>query len=70
MFVGVAVVEVAYAVNHPHAYGPALVIACGAGAGLLLAAAMVLTCMSPYERAVVSARPVEDFRPPDDEIPF
>jgi hypothetical protein len=68
VFVGVAAVEVAYVLNHPHAYGPALVIACGAGGGLLVAAAMVLACMALFERAVVPVQAVEDFR--DEEIQF
>src|SRR5690242_13456380 len=37
IFVGVAVTEINYANNHPHAFGPAHVIAWAAGAGALLA---------------------------------
>jgi hypothetical protein len=42
MFVGVAVHEIAYASNHPYQYGPAHVIAWGAGAGALLSACVSL----------------------------
>jgi hypothetical protein len=42
MFVGVAVHEIAYASNHPYQYGPAHVIAWGAGAGALLSASVSL----------------------------
>jgi hypothetical protein len=36
VFVGVALHEIAYASDHPYQYGPAHVIAWGAGAGALL----------------------------------
>lgn len=42
IFVGVGVNELQYASNHPYAYGPAKVIAWGAGAGALLSAAVAL----------------------------
>ena len=41
-FVGVAVHEVNYVGSHPHRYGPALVIAWGAGAGAVLSIAVAL----------------------------
>ena len=40
VFAGVGVHELSYASDHPHAYGPAKVIAWGAGAGALLALAV------------------------------
>jgi Mn2+/Fe2+ NRAMP family transporter len=40
--IGVAVHELQYAGDHPYAYGPAKVIAWGAGAGALLALAVAL----------------------------
>jgi len=40
VFAGVRVDELNYASNHPYAYGPAKVIAWGAGAGALLSAAV------------------------------
>jgi hypothetical protein len=40
VFAGVGVHELSYASDHPHAYGPAKVIAWGAGAGALLAFAV------------------------------
>jgi hypothetical protein len=42
VFVGVAVHEINYASNHPYQYGPAHVIAWGAGAGALLSACVSL----------------------------
>jgi hypothetical protein len=36
VFAGVGVHELSYASDRPHAYGPAKVTACGAGAGALL----------------------------------
>lgn len=42
VFVGVAIHELSYASGHPYAYGPAKVIAWGAGAGALLALAVAL----------------------------
>lgn len=42
VFAGVALHEINYASNHPFAFGPAHVIAWGAGAGALLAAAVVV----------------------------
>jgi hypothetical protein len=42
VFVGVGVHEVQYASAHPYAYGPAKVIAWGAGAGALLSVAVAL----------------------------
>lgn len=41
-FAGVAVHELTYASGHPHAYGPAKVIATAAGAGALLSIAVAL----------------------------
>jgi len=40
VFVGVAVHELSYASDHPHAYGPAKVIATAAGAGAALSVAV------------------------------
>lgn len=37
VFAGVGIHELSYASDHPYAYGPAKVIAWGAGAGALLA---------------------------------
>jgi hypothetical protein len=42
VFVGVALHELDYAGSHPHAYGPAKVIAWGAGGGAVLAVAVLL----------------------------
>lgn len=42
LFAGVAIHELSYAADHPHAYGPAKVIATGAGAGVLVAVAVAL----------------------------
>jgi hypothetical protein len=42
VFVGVALHEIAYASDHPYQYGPAHVIAWGAGAGALLSASLCL----------------------------
>jgi hypothetical protein len=42
IFAGVGVHELNYASNHPYAYGPAKVIAWGAGAGLILSVAVAL----------------------------
>ena len=42
VFVGVAIHELSYASGHPYAYGPAKVIAWGAGAGALLDLAVAL----------------------------
>ncbi len=42
VFAGVGVHELQYASGHPFAYGPAKVIAYGAGAGALLAATVAL----------------------------
>jgi hypothetical protein len=42
VFVGVAVHEFSYANDHPYAYGPAEVIAWGAGAGALACMAIAL----------------------------
>jgi hypothetical protein len=40
VFVGVTVNELSYASGHPYAYGPAKVIAWGAGAGAVLSVAV------------------------------
>lgn len=40
IFVGVGITEINYVAGHPNAYGPAKVIAWGAGAGALLSAAI------------------------------
>jgi hypothetical protein len=40
VFAGVGIHELNYASDHPYAYGPAKVIAWGAGAGVLLALAV------------------------------
>lgn len=42
VFVGVAIHELDYASGHPYAYGPAKVIAWGAGAGAVLSVAVGL----------------------------
>ena len=42
VFVVVVIEEVTYASNHPYAYGPAKIIAWGAGAGALLSIAVGL----------------------------
>ena len=42
VFVGVAAHEVHYAADHPYRYGPAQVIAWGAGAGAALSVAVAL----------------------------
>lgn len=42
LFAGVGLHELSYASDHPHAYGPAKVIATGAGAGVLVAVALAL----------------------------
>lgn len=44
VFCGVAVHEVSYASDHPYRYGPAMVIAWGAGAGALVSLASILLC--------------------------
>ncbi len=46
VFVGVTVEELSYASNHPYAYGPAKVIAWGAGAGAVLSVAVALLAFS------------------------
>ena len=46
VFIGVAVHELDYASGHPYAYGPAKVIAWGAGAGTVLALAVGLLAYS------------------------
>jgi hypothetical protein len=46
VFVGVGVTELNYVSGHRYAYGPAKVIAWGAGAGALLAAAVALLAIS------------------------
>lgn len=42
VFAGVAIHELNYASSHPYKYGPAHVIAWGAGAGALLSVAVAL----------------------------
>jgi hypothetical protein len=42
VFAGVAIHELNYASGHPHAYGPAKVIAWGGGAGAVLSIAVAL----------------------------
>lgn len=46
VFIGVAITEISYAGAHPFAYGPAKVIAWGAGAGALLSAAVALLAIN------------------------
>ncbi len=46
VFMGVTVEELAYASSHPYAYGPAKVIAWGAGAGALISVAVGLLAFS------------------------
>jgi hypothetical protein len=45
-FIGVLIHELTYASDHPYAYGPAKVIAWGAGAGAVLAVAVGLLAYS------------------------
>jgi hypothetical protein len=46
VFVGVLIQELTYASDHPYAYGPAKVIAWGAGAGAVLSVAVGLLAYS------------------------
>lgn len=46
IFAGVAKTELAYASAHPYAFGPAKVIAWGAGAGVLISIAVGLLAWS------------------------
>jgi len=46
VFVGVTIEELSYASGHPYAYGPAKVIAWGAGAGAVLSIAVGLLAFS------------------------
>jgi hypothetical protein len=48
---GVAIHELQYASHHPYAYGPAKVIALGAGAGATLAAALMLLAVDLLRHA-------------------
>lgn len=50
VFVGVAVEELTYVSNHPYAYGPAKVIAWGAGAGAVVSVAVGLLAYSLTRR--------------------
>jgi hypothetical protein len=51
VFLGVLVDELKYASDHPYAYGPAKVIAWGAGAGAVLAFAVGLLAYSLTRRS-------------------
>lgn len=46
VFVGVGIHELKYASDHPYKYGPAKVIAWGAGAGALLSVAVALVAVA------------------------
>jgi hypothetical protein len=46
MFAGVEVQELGYASSHPHAFGPARVIAWACGGGLLLSTALCLLALA------------------------
>jgi len=46
VFVGVLIQELTYVSDHPYAYGPAKVIAWGAGAGVVLSVAVGLLAYS------------------------
>jgi hypothetical protein len=46
IFAGVAKTELAYVSSHPYAFGPAKVIAWGAGAGVLISLAVGLLAWS------------------------
>lgn len=46
LFVGVAVHEINYRLDHPHAYGPAVVIAVAAVAGALVSVAVAVMAYS------------------------
>ncbi len=46
LFAYVAIHELSYAGSHPYAYGPAKVIATGAGAGALLSVAVALIALA------------------------
>jgi nucleoside phosphorylase len=50
VFMGVAVHELGYASDHPHAFGPAHVIAWGAGGGVVLALAVMLLAWALMKR--------------------
>jgi hypothetical protein len=50
VFAGVGIHELNYASDHPYAYGPAKVIAWGAGAGALLALAVAGLAMALLRR--------------------
>jgi hypothetical protein len=50
VFAGVGIHELNYASDHPYAYGPANVIAWGAGAGALLALAVAGLAMALLRR--------------------
>jgi len=50
VLVGVAVHELQYAADHPHAYGPAKVIAWAAAAGALLSIAVGLLAVESGRR--------------------
>jgi hypothetical protein len=45
VFAYVAIHEITYATAHPHAYGPANIIAAGAGAGALVSIAVALVAL-------------------------
>ena len=51
IFVGVGVPELNYVSDHPYAYGPAKVIAWGAGAGAVLALAVAGLAVALARRA-------------------
>lgn len=53
IFAGVTLTELNYIADHPDAYGPAKVVAWGAGAGVLLSVAVALLAYS--------IRPAKDY---------
>jgi hypothetical protein len=50
VFVAVAIHEISYANHHPYSFGPAAVIAWGAGAGALLAGAVTALAIAVLRR--------------------
>lgn len=50
VFLGVGIHELTYASDHPHAYGPAKVIAWGSGGGALLSVAVGLIAVALLRR--------------------
>jgi hypothetical protein len=50
IFIGVAITEINYPSGHPYAYGPAKVIAWGAGAGVVISVAVALLAIASRRR--------------------